>query len=192
MQPRQDTAWVLLDAAFSTPPQRVAHPSQLAHFCFSSFYKCLVGKKLRKECDLPTLLPTADRARAGTLHCQPATVRPRSPLPGPSSWTLAPTSHLLLWTLNVLSPISTSWPPPCHSTWSHPSRQNALPFTMPSALPTSHLHRLCAFPIDFPPRRYPVQSPVGTESGTADSQSTLAGRRLGFCCQPHSLMESTH
>lgn len=74
MQPRRDTAWVPLDAAFSTPPQRAAHPSQLAHFCFGSFYKCMVGKELRKKRDLPTLLPTADRAGAGTLHCRLATV----------------------------------------------------------------------------------------------------------------------
>lgn len=149
MQPRRDTAWVPLDAAFSTPPQRAAHPSQLAHFCFGSFYKCMVGKELRKKRDLPTLLPTADRAGAGTLHCRLATVRSHSPLPRQSSWTLAPPSHLLLWTPSVLSPVSTSRPTPCPSTWSHPSRQNAPPCTMPSALPPSPLHRLCAFPIDF-------------------------------------------
>lgn len=146
-----------------------------------------MGKKLGKECDQPTLLPTADRARAGALRSRPARVQPSSvlmvhsqdtgsPFPPPVLDTRCPVFH-------IYQPASSL---PCFVVPPFPSERPSL-CSAPSPS-RSHLNSLVV-----PGRLSLLKTPFSEpHPGTASSQHILAGGHSGFCWQPHSLVELAH
>lgn len=170
MQARQGTS----QAPWTPPPQRAAHPSQLASFALVHSRTTQLGRDLGKSVPSPLSCP---------LHTEPELepVFKASLCPTPFSFpiqssssilrTLAPPSHLLSWTL---------WLPPLPA-----SLLLAMPHgpTLPIRTPLpllcpppsrSHLKHLCA-----PDRQSLLKTPFSerppAQPGTASSQRILAG-----------------